>query len=91
MIFSIASWIFSNASAFEFSSACRLACTLRVELVDLLLEIAALLVQRIGRQGRLLALQRISLLPQRLLLVRNLLGVFVALLLDLLAHHFGRF
>ena len=60
------------------------------EIVDLLLELAALLVECVSGQRRLLPLQSVALGAQRLLLVRDVLGVFVALLLDLAAHHFCR-
>src|SRR5204863_4700168 len=53
-------------------------------------EFADLLVVGLGRQRRLLAQQGVALLAQLLVLVRHLLLEFVALLLDLLAHHLGR-
>ena len=77
--------------AIGFLQSLAFALHVAVELVDLLLEIASLLVQRFGRKRGLLPLQRVALVAQRLFLVRNLLGVFAALLLDLLAHHLRRF
>ena len=62
-----------------------------VELVDLLLEFAALLVQRFGRQRACCRCNASRSLPQRFFLLRDLLGVFAALLLDLLSHHLCRF
>jgi hypothetical protein len=67
-----------------------LALDIALEIVDLLLEFPTLLVQGVGRHRRLLPLQRITFGPQRLFLMGNLLGVFVALLLNLAAHHLCR-
>src|SRR5205823_11995296 len=58
---------------------------------DLLLELAPFLVEGVGRQRGLLALLRIALLPQRLLLERDLFGILGAFLLDLLTHHLRGF
>src|SRR5271155_1928623 len=64
-----------------------LSLNISFEVVDLLLEFTAFLVERVRRHRSLLPLQCIAFGAQRLLLVRDFLGVFVALLLDLAAHH----
>ena len=84
-------------TAVELKELCALALSsagiseghVAIEFVDLALEIAPLGVELFGRQRRLLSLQCIPLLPQRLFLMRNILGVFSPLSLNLLAHHLG--
>ena len=74
-----------------FFKSLALALHAAVEIVDLLLKFAPLFVQGFRRQRCLLPLQGVAFGAQHLLFVRDLLGVFDALLLDLTAHHLGRF
>src|SRR5579883_3459728 len=74
---------FFKSLAFAFNAA--------IKRIDFFLKFSALLVQGLGGEGGLLALQRVALGPQRLFLPGDFPRVLQTLLFDLAAHHLGGF